>query len=55
MDFNELMDAYRERFGDIFPRMEVPDPSEEACAALIRQSLATGKEYIPDIPEDADA
>ena len=54
MTYDELFDAYIEAFGYQFPRMCVPDTSEEAVAVLIQECLAKGEPYEPDIPDGVD-
>lgn len=49
----ELMDEYKERFGDIFPRMMMMSEPVEEVVATIRHCLDTGQPFDPDLPEDA--
>lgn len=49
----ELMDEYKAKFGDIFPRMMMMSASDEEVVAAIRQCLDTGQPFDPGLPDDA--
>lgn len=53
-ELEKKMDEYREKFGDIFPRMLCRGMDDERVIATIDKCLKDGKEYEPDAPEDAD-
>ena len=49
----ELMDEYKAKFGDIFPRMMMMSAPDEEVVAAIRQCLDTGQPFDPGLPDDA--
>lgn len=49
----ELMDEYKAKFGDIFPRMMMMSAPDEEVVAAIRQCLDKGQPFDPGLPDDA--
>ncbi len=53
-DLRILLDAYREEFDDIFPRMEMMGATDEEVMAAIRRCLNTGQPFDSGLPDDVD-
>lgn len=45
MSLQELLDEYREKFGDIFPMMACMDMSDEEVAEEVRKCLDSGRPF----------
>ena len=52
-ELDRLMDEYKAKFGDIFPRMMMMSAPDEEVVAAIRQCLDTGQPFDPGLPDDA--
>ena len=52
--YDEIADAYRDRFGEQLPRMQLMVISDRDCARLMLRALRTGVKVVPpDLPPGA--